>query len=94
MNYQSLWQVGQHKDLSKWIALLSRFNNGKPISKEIINKIEDFFDYYWTHNRLAALSSEKDKRFMSELPYSVKGQIFLNYLFKDFLKTYEEYFIT
>ncbi len=31
---------------------------------------------------------------MSELPYSVKGQIFLNYLFKDFLKTYEEYFRT
>ena len=26
MNYQSLWQVGSHRDLSKWISLLSRFN--------------------------------------------------------------------
>ena len=38
------------------------------------------------------MSSEKDKRFMSELPYEVKGQIFLNYLFTDFLKIYENYF--
>ena len=92
MNYQKLWQVGQHKDLSKWINLLSRFNNGKKINKEIITNIENFFDYYWQNNRLAAISSEKDKRFMSELPYEVKGQIFLNYLFTDFLKIYENYF--
>jgi hypothetical protein len=47
MNYKSLWKVGHHKDLSKWIALLSRFNNGNPLNKELITKIEDFFDYYW-----------------------------------------------
>jgi len=47
MNYQKLWQVGQHKDLSKWVNLLSRFNNGKKINKEIITNIENFFDYYW-----------------------------------------------
>lgn len=60
MNYKSLWMVGQHKDLSKWIALLSRFNNGNPLNKDLITKIEDFFDYYWDNNRLAALSNEKD----------------------------------
>ena len=47
LNYKSLWQVGKHKDLSKWIALLSRFNNGNPLNKDLISKIEDFFDYYW-----------------------------------------------
>lgn len=60
MNYKSLWMVGQHKDLSKWIALLSRFNNGNPLNKDLITKIEDFFDYYWDNNRLSALSNEKD----------------------------------
>jgi hypothetical protein len=73
MNYKSLWKVGHHKDLSKWIALLSRFNNGNPLNKELITKIEDFFNYYWENNRLSALSSEADIRFMDELPHSVQG---------------------
>lgn len=68
MNYKSLWQVGNHKDLSKWIALLSRFNNGNPLNKELITKIEDFFNYYWDNNRLQAMSTEEDQRFIRELP--------------------------
>ena len=55
MNYNSLWEVGQHKNLSKWIALLSRFNNGNPLNKELITKIEDFFGFYWKNNRLSAI---------------------------------------
>ena len=58
LNYKAIGAVGSHKDLSKWIALLSRFNNGNPLNKEIITKIEDFFEYYWAKNRLNALSSE------------------------------------
>ena len=85
MNYKSLWKVGEHKDLSKWIALLSRFNNGNPLNKELITKIEDFFNYYWENNRLSALSNAGDLRFMEELPHSVQGQIFIDYLFTDFL---------
>ena len=92
MNYKSLWKVGHHKDLSKWIALLSRFNNGNPLNKELITKIEDFFNYYWENNRLSAMSSEADTRFMDELPHSVQGQIFIDYLFTDFLYKYKSYF--
>ena len=53
--------------------MLSRFNNGNPLNKELITKIEDFFDYYWSNNRLAAMSNEQDIRFMDELPYYVQG---------------------
>jgi hypothetical protein len=71
MNYKSLWIVGYHKDLSQWIALLSRFNNGNPLNKELITKIEDFFNYYWDNNRLSPIQSESGQRFMDELPYYV-----------------------
>lgn len=47
INYKSLYQSGEHQDLTKWIALLSRFNNGNPLTKKLINKVENFFDYYW-----------------------------------------------
>lgn len=93
MNYNSLWEVGQHKDLSKWIALLSRFNGGNPLGKELVTKIEDFFDFYWKNNRLSAMSSEADMRFMDELPYYVQGEIIIDYLFTDFLYKYRSYFI-
>lgn len=92
MNYKELGQVGQHKDLSKWVALLTRFNNGKPLNKDLIGKIEDFFDYYWQHNRMQALKSEEDQRFMDELPYNVQSEIIIDYLWNDFLYKYRSYF--
>jgi len=92
MNYKSLWSVGKHKDLSKWIALLSRFNNGNPLSKEMISKVEDFFEYYWDNNRLSAINSIEGERFMSELPMGVQIEIYVDYLFCDFLFKYRFYF--
>ena len=92
LNYKSLWMEGHPKDLSKWIALLSRFNNGNPLTKDLITKIEDFFDYYWAKNRLAALNTEHGERFMEELPDTVKSQIYIDYLFADYLKNYRRYF--
>ena len=92
MNYKSLWNIGEHKDLSKWIALLSRFNNGNPLSKGLITKVEDFFEYYWENNRLSAINSSAGERFMSELPMSVQIEIYVDYLFSDFLFKYRFYF--
>ena len=39
-----------HKDLTKWIALLARFNGGRKLDVELINRIEDFFQFYQDHN--------------------------------------------
>lgn len=71
VDFRSIDKVGNHRDLSKWIAMLSKFNGGQPLSKEIISRIEDFFEYYWTNNRLVAMQSEIDLRFISELPESI-----------------------
>ena len=59
---------GSPRDLSKWIAMLSKYNNGLPMNKEVIQRIESFFDYYWSANKLSAFTTETDMRFMSELP--------------------------
>ena len=68
MSHKSRFVIGQPRELSKWIALLSRFNNGHPLKKDIISKIEDFFEYSWTCNRMNAIKSKQDERFMEELP--------------------------
>ena len=36
LNYNSLFQFGNHQDLTQWIALLSRFNNGKPLNRDLV----------------------------------------------------------
>jgi len=49
MDYKSLNEC-RDKDLTKWIALLNKFNGSYPLSREIIMGIEDFFEYYWENN--------------------------------------------
>ena len=72
--------------------MLSRFNGGHPLDKNLVNQIEDFFDYYWSNNRLSCFSTNEDIRFMDELPQKVQGEIFVDYLFVDFLYDYRDFF--
>lgn len=71
---------------------MSRFNNGQPLGKDLITKIEDFFEYFWAKNRLSCIDAEIGSRFIEELPDRVKGEIFIDYLFSDFLYKYRFYF--
>ena len=41
------------------------------MNKDLINKIENFFNFYWSNNKMKAFSTQIDKRFMYELPESV-----------------------
>lgn len=72
MSRNNLENSGNHKDLSKWIALLTKFNDQKPLARDLIVKIEDFFEYYWDNNPLMASKSDEDLRFINELPNATK----------------------
>lgn len=34
--------------------MLSKYNGGHPMNKDIITEIEDFFDFYWNTNKMRA----------------------------------------
>jgi hypothetical protein len=55
------------RDLAKWIVLLAKINSGKPLAKDLVASIEDFFEFYWEHDRMRTLKSEADQRITSEL---------------------------
>ena len=55
------------------------------MGKENITRIEDFFNFYWTNNKMTPFRSEMDKRFMLELPHQVTQQIYIEYVFQDFI---------
>lgn len=49
-----------HSGLQKFFGLLARFNRGHPVPKEIMSKIEDYFNYYWAKDLNFAMKSEED----------------------------------
>ena len=90
--FQTVYREDSHKDLFKWITLLSRFNNGNPINKDLITEIEGFFDYYWNNDRMRALNSVEGDKFVHELPSNVTETIILEFLFRDFLFLFKSNF--
>jgi hypothetical protein len=62
-------------ELTKFMGLLARFNKGRPLSKEMTKKIENYFEFYWKHDRNYAIKSDEDMRIMSELPKSVRIKV-------------------
>jgi hypothetical protein len=59
-------------NLSKWFGLLARFNKGRPLTRELSQKIENYFDYYWAQDRNYGMKGETDQRFLSELPKNIR----------------------
>jgi potassium voltage-gated channel Eag-related subfamily H protein 8 len=49
-----------HIGLSRFFSLLSRFNSGHPLPKDMMRKIEKYFDYYWARDLNYAMKSESD----------------------------------
>jgi hypothetical protein len=93
-NFKDIGKEGDSKNLSKFVLLLAKFNNGLPMKRDIITKIEDFFDYYWVNDILRALKTEKDEMFISQLPDQVVQQILMEFLFKDYLYLFKANFTT
>ena len=93
MGYKQLDIQGDHRELSKWIALLSKFNGSQPLSRNVVLRIEEFFDYYWQNNPLMAFKSENDMRFLQELPEITVQEIYIDYLFRDFIFQFKHIFL-
>lgn len=66
-------------NLSKWFGLLARFNKGRPLPKEMLFKIEEYFNYYWANDKNYAMHKESDRRFLSELPKQIRIDVRLAY---------------
>ena len=77
--------------MTRWIALLTRYNESLPLPKELITRIEDFFQFFWYNNPLLAIKSETDMRFLQELPEVTVQKIYIDYLFKNFMYNFRTF---
>jgi len=93
MSYQTVTADNEDSEnLSKWLGLLAHFNKNRPLSKDMTKRFEQYFEYYWQHDKNYAIQRDMDQRFMSELPKHIKRDIYKEFLFKEFLYTFKTHF--
>lgn len=93
MNFQTVTADNEDSEsLSKWLGLLAHFNKNRPLPKEMTKRFEQYFQYYWQHDKNYAIQSDEDMRFMKELPKHIRQDIYRDFLFKDFLYLFKTHF--
>ena len=56
-------------------------------------KFEAYFEYFWKNDKNAAVATEEDNAIMRELPEQIKGSIYKDFLFQDFLELFRVHFM-
>ena len=94
MNYRVITaENDKSEDLAKWMGLLARYSPNNRLEKKMIRKLEAYFEYYWSHDRNYAIRDKDGQRFMSELPEDIKQRLQTEFLFKDFMYLFRNYFV-
>lgn len=82
----------EQEKLAKWLGLLARFNKGRPLPKDLVKKIEEYFEYYWSKDKNYALKYDEDRLFLKELPKNIRTNIYKDFLFQDFYYLFKTFF--
>ena len=82
----------QAEQLLKFFSMLRKFNKDSELNLETKRQMEAYFDYRWEQDRNFMFVSEKYLNMSEQVPIIVIEKIYEQYLFKDFLKTYKNYF--
>ena len=85
-------EIDDGDNLSRFFGILKYFNGQKYIDINLKEKIEIHFDYRWKTDKLAGFTDEEDKNLIVQLPSDVQQEIFVGFLFKDFLTTFKSIF--
>ena len=88
---QSMGNEEMGSSLNSWMTLLSRFTD-KPLSKALVNSIDQHYTYFWANDRLNSM--KKDDEFLNQCPRVVKRHVLLNYLYDDVIFKHRLFFLT
>jgi hypothetical protein len=62
------------------------------LKKEFTTRVEEYFDYFWSNDKLYSVATDDDLRYYDELPSELKVEIFKNFLFRPFVQTFKKLF--
>ena len=64
----------------------------QPIDKKFKAKIEQYFEYRWVYDKNMSFQSEEDLQIYQQLPNFVQENIYKDFLFPEFLKSFKRTF--
>jgi len=73
-----------------FLGTLRKFNDYVRISDTFETKLEAYFQYRWQFNRNLAVSTPEDEQIFEELPGRLQTQLYVEYLFKNFMDIYSK----
>jgi len=79
-------------DLSRFFGILQKFNYNRILKKEFTTRIEEYFEYFWSNDKLYSVATDVDLIYYDELPPDHKVDIFKNFLFRPFVQTFKKLF--
>lgn len=80
INYdKKMGNVDKRTDLQMWLTSLNKFNP-QPVPKELVQRIDDHFKFFWQHDRLSGLTP--DDQYLMTMPAQLRMQL-VNFLFDD-----------
>ena len=78
--------------LERFMNVMKFFNASHHLPHKLEKQIYEFFKYKWEHDKNMAICDESDKSLLDQLPEYVQDNLYVGFLFKDFLTKYKEFF--
>ena len=79
-------------ELQKFFGLMTQFNNGHPINKELQMDIAEHMNFIWNNNRNMFLDTKSDRDLFNQLPCKCQLQLYTDFIFQEFLFKFRRFF--
>jgi Cyclic nucleotide-binding domain len=82
--------VDKSVDLQVWMTSLSKFTNNQPLPRDLVQKIDEHFKFFWKNDRLSSLTP--DDKYLKQMPKPLKHQL-IRYLFDDIFSLFRGFLL-
>ena len=83
--------IDKSADLQVWMTSLSKFTLNRPLPRELVQRIDDHFKFFWKNDRLSSLTP--DDKYLEQMPKQLKYQL-IKYLFDDIFSLFRGFLLT
>jgi len=82
--------VDKSSDLQTWITSLTKFTNNQPLPRDLVQKIDEHFKFFWKNDRLSSLTP--DDKYLQQMPKPLKHEL-VRYLFDDIFSLFRGFLL-
>lgn len=83
--------VDKGSDLQAWMISLSKFTGNQPLPRDLVQKIDEHFKFFWKNDRLSSLTL--DDKYLNLMPKPLRYQL-IKYLFDDIFQMFRGFLMT